>query len=71
MLPPQPTHARKLAELPESWRSLMRSHFPLRTHFHASRTMFVFLKGHHLIEYYFAVVDARCAANDFESAEDH
>ncbi len=26
--------------------------------------MFVYLKGHHLLEYYFAVSDARIAAND-------
>lgn len=34
------------------------------TPFHSSCTMFVYLKGHHLIEYYFAVSDARAAAND-------
>jgi hypothetical protein len=33
--------------------------------FHASATMFVFLKGHHLLEYYFSVSDCRSAANDF------
>jgi len=33
--------------------------------FHASVTMFVFLKGHHLLEYYFSVSDSRSAANDF------
>jgi hypothetical protein len=33
--------------------------------FHASATMFVFLKGHHLLEYYFSVSDSRSAANDF------
>ena len=32
--------------------------------FHASSTMFVYLKGHHLLEYYFAVSDSRVAAND-------
>ena len=32
--------------------------------FHASSTMFVYLRGHHLIEYYFSVNDARIAAND-------
>jgi len=32
--------------------------------FHSSSTMFVYLKGHHLLEYYFAVADARDAAND-------
>ena len=37
-------------------------------HFHASWTMFVYLKGHHLIEYYFAVADARVAANDLDQA---
>jgi hypothetical protein len=26
--------------------------------------MFVFLRGHHVVEYYFAVRDARTAAND-------
>jgi len=26
--------------------------------------MFVYLKGHHLLEYYFSVPDARIAAND-------
>jgi hypothetical protein len=32
--------------------------------FHSSATMFVFLKGHHLLEYYFSVSDSRSAAND-------
>jgi hypothetical protein len=32
--------------------------------FHASATMFVFLKGHHLLEYYFSVSDSRSAANE-------
>ena len=32
--------------------------------FHASSTMFVYLRGHHLLEYYFSVHDARIAAND-------
>ncbi|HLZ96654.1 MAG TPA: hypothetical protein VKP66_01840 [Steroidobacteraceae bacterium] len=36
----------------------------MRSSFHASATMFVFLKGHDLLEYYFAVSDARRAAND-------
>jgi len=35
------------------------------THFQASSTMFVYLNGHHLLEYYFAVADSRVAANDF------
>jgi hypothetical protein len=34
------------------------------SHFHSSITMFVYLKGHHLLEYYFSVSDARMAAND-------
>jgi hypothetical protein len=34
------------------------------SHFHSSITMFVYLKGHHLLEYYFSVSDARIAAND-------
>jgi len=38
--------------------------FNMRSSFHASATMFVFLKGHDLLEYYFAVSDARRAAND-------
>lgn len=32
--------------------------------FHACATMFVYLKGHHMIEYYFSVDDARLSAND-------
>ena len=32
--------------------------------FNSAFTMFVFLRGHHLVEYYFAVRDARTAAND-------
>jgi hypothetical protein len=32
--------------------------------FHSSGTMFVFLKGHELLEYYFSVSDSRNAAND-------
>ena len=32
--------------------------------FHATRTMFVFVRGHHLLERYFDVADARAAAND-------
>jgi hypothetical protein len=34
------------------------------SHFHSSITMFVYLRGHHLLEYYFSVPDARMAAND-------
>ncbi len=34
------------------------------TRFHSSSTMFIYLKGHHLLEYYFSVSDARVAAND-------
>lgn len=37
--------------------------------FNSSFTMFVYLKGHHLLEYYFAVSDARIAANDLDSCE--
>jgi hypothetical protein len=37
----------------------------MQSTFHASATMFVFLKGHHLLEYYFSVSDSRSAANDF------
>jgi len=36
----------------------------MHSSFHASATMFVFLKGHHLLEYYFSVSDSRNAAND-------
>jgi hypothetical protein len=32
--------------------------------FNSAFTMFVFLKGHHVVEYYFAVRDAHTAAND-------
>ncbi len=32
--------------------------------FNSAFTMFVFLKGHHIVEYYFGVRDARTAAND-------
>ncbi len=31
--------------------------------FHASSAMFLYLKGHHLLEYYFCVSDCRVAAN--------
>jgi hypothetical protein len=37
-------------------------------HYHAAFTMFVFLKGHHLLEYYFAVADARESANDVDGS---
>jgi len=40
----------------------------MRKFFHSSSTMFVFLKGHHLLEYYFSMADARRAANDFDQA---
>ena len=32
--------------------------------FNSSFTMFVYLNGHHLLEYYFAVADTRRCAND-------
>ena len=32
--------------------------------FDSSVTMFVYLRGHHLLEYYFSISDARLAAND-------
>ena len=32
--------------------------------FHSSIMMFVYLKGNHLLEYYFSLPDARIAAND-------
>ena len=32
--------------------------------FDSSFTMFVYLKGHHLLEYYFAVSDTGMSAND-------
>jgi hypothetical protein len=28
--------------------------------------LFVYLKGHHLLEYYFSVADARACANDVQ-----
>ncbi len=34
--------------------------------FNSSFTMFVYLKGHDLLEYYFCVSDARMAANDID-----
>ncbi len=37
--------------------------------FNSAFTMFVFLKGHHIVEYYFAVRDARTAANDVRYPE--
>jgi hypothetical protein len=36
---------------------------------HASLTMFVFLRGHHVLEYYFSVADAWLAANDRDAAQ--
>jgi hypothetical protein len=30
--------------------------------------MFIYLRGHHLLEYYFSVSDARVAANDRDEA---
>jgi hypothetical protein len=33
-------------------------------HYSAAFTMFVFLRGHHVLEYYFGVRDTRTAAND-------
>jgi hypothetical protein len=35
--------------------------------FHYSSTMFVYLRGHRLLEYYFSVADARIAANDMRN----
>jgi hypothetical protein len=32
--------------------------------FHAASTMFVYVNGHHLIEFYFCIADARQAANE-------
>jgi hypothetical protein len=32
--------------------------------FHSTSTMLLFVRGHHLLEYYFSVADARVAAND-------
>ena len=32
--------------------------------FDSTLTMFVYLKGHHLLEYYFAISDTRDAANE-------
>jgi hypothetical protein len=32
--------------------------------FNSAFTMFVFVRGHQVVEYYFAVRDARIAAND-------
>jgi hypothetical protein len=34
--------------------------------FDSTITMFVFLNGHHLLEYYFALADTRDAANEQE-----
>ncbi len=36
--------------------------------YNAALTMFVFLRGHHLLEYYFSVADTRLAANDWDSS---
>jgi hypothetical protein len=36
--------------------------------YNSSFTMFVYLKGHHLLEYYFALSDTRMSANDLDSA---
>jgi hypothetical protein len=48
-----------------SWLDLRRdSEVHMHPDFHASATMFVFLRGHHLLEYYFSVSDSRSAAND-------
>ena len=35
--------------------------------FNSSFTMFVYLKGHDLLEYYFAISDTRLSANDFQA----
>jgi hypothetical protein len=35
-------------------------------HYNSSFTMFVYVNGHHLLEYYFAISDSRMSANDFE-----
>jgi hypothetical protein len=32
--------------------------------YNSATTMFVYLKGHHVLEYYFGVANARTAAND-------
>ncbi len=32
--------------------------------YNSATTMFVYLKGHHVLEYYFGVLNARLAAND-------
>jgi hypothetical protein len=34
--------------------------------FSAASTMFLYINGHHLLEYYFAVSDSRVAANDWD-----
>lgn len=41
---------------------------PMVRLFHASSTMFVYVNGHHLIEFYFCISDARKAANDLVQA---
>jgi hypothetical protein len=35
-------------------------------YFHALSTVIVYVNGHELLEYYFAVRDSRVAANDFD-----
>jgi GTP-binding protein EngB required for normal cell division len=36
--------------------------------FHCSCMMFIYLKGHHLLEYCFSLTDARVAANDVDQS---
>jgi hypothetical protein len=36
--------------------------------YNSSFTMFVYLKGHNLLEYYFTIPDARVSANDWDVA---
>jgi hypothetical protein len=36
--------------------------------YNSSFTMFVYLKGHQLLEYYFTIADARLSANDMDAA---
>jgi len=35
--------------------------------YNSSFTMFVYVNGHHLLEYYFAISDARMSANDLDA----
>ena len=35
--------------------------------YNSSFTMFVYLKGHDLLEYYFAISDSRLSANDLDA----